>query len=126
MSTYKDFDLNFLTHPVTGDLSMKTDVRDVMQSMRTLVLTGEMERPFKPEMNGGVYALLFDLNSPGNILLIRRHIENVLDQYEPRADVHSVEVRPVESFTGVVIRVKFSLKNFNEIYSLDVALNQLR
>ena len=34
---YSDIDLNFLAHPVTGDVSKKYDVDAVKQSLKTLI-----------------------------------------------------------------------------------------
>ena len=43
-----------------------------MQAMRTLVLTSETELPLTPEVDGGVYRLLFDLSSPTTLMLIQK------------------------------------------------------
>jgi phage baseplate assembly protein W len=50
VSKYSDFDLDFVAHPVTKDITKKLNENAIAQSIRNLLLTGHYERPFKPEL----------------------------------------------------------------------------
>ena len=43
---YKDLDINFLAHPITGDVTTKTDSDAVKRAVKNIVLTNYYERPF--------------------------------------------------------------------------------
>ena len=60
---WKDLDLLFRVHPVTGDVVTRTDVEAVKRSVRNIVLTNKYERPFKPNFGTSLRELLFELNT---------------------------------------------------------------
>ena len=90
--TYKDLDLDFTRHPVTNDVIKIEDVNAVKRSVRNLVNTQFYERPFHPELGCGVRDLLFENFTPMTGIFIRRKIEEVLVNYEPRANISSIAV----------------------------------
>ena len=47
---YKDLNLIFSPHPNTKDVTKKTDIDPVKQSVKNLILTKHYERPFHPEI----------------------------------------------------------------------------
>ena len=51
---YRDLDLDFVPHPVTKDISIKTNDEAVKRSVRNLVLTNAYEKPFHPEISSDV------------------------------------------------------------------------
>ena len=57
---YKDFDLAFGKNAITGDINKKLDVNAVKQSMKNLILTELMERPFQPDLGSALAGLLFE------------------------------------------------------------------
>ena len=61
---YKDLDLDFGRNTVTNDVNKLTDVEAVKRSVRNLINTNHFERPFHPEINGNVRALLFENMTP--------------------------------------------------------------
>ena len=66
---WSDLDLDFKAHPVTKDIVTKNDVEAVKRSIRNLILTNRYERPFQPELDGGVTRhLRVQLGLPSQIL----------------------------------------------------------
>ena len=47
---YSDFDLSFLKHPNTKDITILKDLDAVKQSIKNLILTSRGERPFQPTL----------------------------------------------------------------------------
>ena len=60
---WADLDLDFTKHPITKDVVRKTNVEAVKRSVRNLVRTNRYERPFHPEIDGGVTDHLFGLST---------------------------------------------------------------
>ena len=127
---YKDLSLFFTPNPVSGDVTMVTDVQDIKRSVRNLVMTNRFEKPFHPEIASHVRDLLFEPFSPVTINLLRNRIETVLTNYEPRVTLTDVRVvdqdfRNMDN-NELNIKIFFTLKNDPEIQTVDVLLERVR
>ena len=127
---YKDLSLFFTPNPVSGDVTMVTDVQDIKRSVRNLVMTNRFEKPFHPEVASHVRDLLFEPFTPVTINLLRNRIETVLENYEPRVTLTDVEVEDPDfqmmDNNTLNVRIFFTLKNDPEIQTVDVLLERLR
>ena len=126
---YKDLSLFFTPNPVSGDVTMVTDVQDIKRSVRNLVMTNRFEKPFHPEIASHVRDLLFERFTPITFNLLRNRIETVLANYEPRVSVTDVEIDDTgESIDGneLNVRIFFTLKNDPQIQSVDILLERVR
>ena len=124
--TYKDLDLDFTRHPVTNDVVKIEDVNAVKRSVRNLVNTQFYERPFHPELGCGVRDLLFENFTPMTGIFIRRKIEEVLTNYEPRANITSIGVNEDEDRNGISIEVNFYVLNLPNPVSVTTTLKRIR
>ena len=88
---YKDFDLAFGKNAITGDINKKLDVNAVKQSMKNLILTELMERPFQPDLGSALAGLLFENATPAVYQQTRDYIQDVFDNYEPRAEFKAAD-----------------------------------
>ena len=127
---YKDFSLFFTPNPVTGDVTQVTDVQDIKRAVRNLVLTNRFDHPFHPEIASNVRDMLFEQFTPITQTLIKNRIEEVLENYEPRVSVTSVEVVD-PSFhhmdnNSLNVSINFKLKNDPNVQSVDVILERVR
>ena len=127
---YKDLSLFFTPNPVSGDVTMVTDVQDIKRSVRNLVLTNRFDHPFHPEIASHVRDLLFERFTPVTINLLRNRIETVLENYEPRVTLIDVEVEDPDfqrmDNNELNVRIFFTLKNDPSIESVDVLLERIR
>ena len=126
---YKDLSLFFTPNPVSGDVTMVTDVQDIKRSVRNLVMTNRFEKPFHPEIASHVRDLLFERFTPITFNLLRNRIETVLANYEPRVSVTNVEIDDTgEAIDGneLNVRIFFTLKNDPQIQSVDILLERVR
>lgn len=123
MAKYKDFNINFTSHPNTGDISMVSDEKAISQSMKNLILTDEYEIPFLPRQAGNIRALLFDLLDPLTAYDVKLRIKTVLENYEPRIDLLDVKVKKDDDnnglFVDIVFRAKISTQNITVQFYLD-------
>jgi len=124
--TYRDLDLDFTRHPVTNDVVKIEDVNAVKRSVRNLVNTQFYERPFHPELGCGVRDLLFENFTPMTGIFIRRKIEEVLVNYEPRANISSIAVNEDADRNGISIEVNFYVLNLPNPVSVTTTLKRIR
>ena len=126
---YRDLSLFFTPNPVSGDVTMVTDVQDIKRSVRNLVMTNRFEKPFHPEVASHVRDLLFERFTPITFNLLRNRIETVLANYEPRVSVTDVEIDDTgEAIDGneLNVRIFFTLRNDPQIQSVDILLERIR
>ena len=126
---YKDLSLFFTPNPVSGDVTMVTDVQDIKRSVRNLVMTNRFEKPFHPEIASHVRDLLFERFTPITFNLLRNRIETVLENYEPRVSVTDIEIddsgRSMDN-NELNVRIFFTLRNDPQIQSVDILLERVR
>lgn len=124
---YKDFNLSFARHPITGDIATLTDAEAVKRSVRNLVNTNFGERPFHPEIGSDIRAALFEPISPIVANLLTRHIEDVITNFEPRAELSNVTCSG-NIDTGVYeVSIEFYIVNAEEpLQVVDMFLERLR
>ena len=87
---FKDLDLDFGRNIVTNDVNTIEDVIAIKRSVKNLVQTNFYERLFHPELGCGVRQLLFENYSPLTSIYLRRKLEEVLVNYEPRISLTSI------------------------------------
>ena len=126
---YRDLSLYFTPNPVSGDVTMVTDVQDIKRSVRNLVMTNRFEKPFHPEVASHVRDLLFERFTPITFNLLRNRIETVLENYEPRVSVTDIEIEDsgqAMDNNNLNVRIFFTLKNDPQIQSVDILLERVR
>jgi phage baseplate assembly protein W len=124
--TYTDLDLDFTRHPVTNDVVKIEDVNAVKRSVRNLVNTQFYERPFHPELGCGVRDLLFENYTPMTGIFIRRKIEEVLINYEPRAKISSIAVNEQEDRNAISVEINFYVLNLPNPVTVTTTLKRIR
>ena len=89
--TFKDLNITFKPHPITGDLTVKKDEADIKQSITNLLLTIKGERFFNPELGSGLSDLLFEPLDSGTAGSINSEIASLIVKYEPRVVIRDLE-----------------------------------
>ena len=121
-----DLDLDFTRHPVTNDVVKITDVEAVKRSVKNLINTQFYERPFHPELGCGVRDMLFENYTPMTGIFMRRKIEEVLSNYEPRASLSSIQVNEQMDRNAIDIVVNFYVLNLPNPVSVTTTLQRIR
>ena len=121
-----DLDLDFKSHPSTGDISKKLNEEAIKRSVRNLVLTNTYDRPFHPEFSSGVRGLLFENITPITAQLIGNRIRDVIVAHEPRVDLIDVSVDPELDNNHYGVSILFRLKNTQREFGLDMVLQRIR
>ena len=91
---FKDISMSFQINPLSYDLITVKNETAIARSLRNLVLTNRGERFFDSNLGSRVNNLLFENLDDITASSVRSEIENVINNYEPRVELISVEVTP--------------------------------
>ena len=123
---YRDLDL-FFNKKSNKDVNKVTDIEAVKRSVRNLVLLNSYEKPFHPEIAGDVRALLFENMTPLTSAVIARKIQDVIENFEPRARLTGVQSIPNFDRNAYEVTVYFYVVNApTELVEVTQLLERLR
>ncbi len=125
---WKDLDLNFDSHPVTYDLTRVFDVESIKRSVKNLILTDYGERPFQPWIGSSIKGLLFEQMDAVTISSLRNRIEVLLENFEPRVIMESLEINDMDDNNRLTVTIRFKLINSpsGETYTLNTFLDRIK
>ena len=123
---FKDIDLDFGRNIVTNDVNKLTDVEAVKRSVRNLVLTNHYERPFHPELGCGIRQLLFENLTPMVAIQLERKVQEVLENFEPRAQINNILARPDLDRNAYELTINFYVIGATEPVTVSTFLERLR
>ena len=123
---YRDLDL-FFSKKSNKDVNKVTDVEAVKRSVRNLILLNSYEKPFHPEIAGDVRALLFENMTPLTSAVIARKVQDVIENFEPRARLTGVQAIPDFDRNAYEVTVYFYVVNApTELVEVTQLLERLR
>lgn len=125
-STYSDFDMNFIAHPVTGDLGRVRDVESIKRSMIALLMTSHYERPFHPEIGGNIRNTLFEPFGEFTEDMLKLAIVEVLQNFEERITLDNVDVEGFPDENGFRVRIDFYIENVASVNTVETFLERVR
>ena len=124
---YADLDLFFGKKTSNSDVSEVVDIQAVKRSIRNLVLTNTYEKPFHPEIASGVRGMLFENMTPLTSVILSKQIEDVINNFEPRARLISVTAIPLLDKNTYEVSIEFYVVNQpTELVDLSIMLERVR
>ena len=123
---YKDLNLDFQINTATKDIQKITDVESVKRAVRDLVNLNHYEKPFHPEIGSNLRAMLFENMTPQMNVLISRQIEELIQNYEPRARLIQVKTLPLFDRNAYAVSINFQVVNQPEPVVVETLLERLR
>jgi phage baseplate assembly protein W len=126
LKRYKDLDLNFTAHPVRKDVTKHVDEMAVINSIKNLLLTNHYEKPFRPEVGSNINKLLFENMDSITVSALRREIEQVIENFEPRVNLSLIEVIPEYEDNAFKVIMEFFIINRTEPVTIEFFLNRER
>ena len=124
---YTDLDLFFGKRSSDNDVGIVTDIQAVKRSIRNLVQLNHYEKPFHPEIASGVRDMLFELMTPVTATILARKIEDVINNFEPRARLISVNALPNLDRNEYEVSIEFYVVNQpTELVDLTIMLERVR
>ena len=125
--TYTDLDLFFGKKSPSNDVNKVANIQAVKRAVRNLVLTNHYEKPFHPEIGSGIRGILFEPMTPITANILTRKIQDVIENFEPRAKLIGVRAQPDLDRNSYEVTVEFYVINTpTELVDLTVMLERLR
>ena len=117
----------FGIHPVSKDIRKKTNVEAIKQAIKTLVLLNHYEKPFHPDIGCDVLKSMFEpFEGEFTDTMMRKHIHNVVENYEPRAVLEKIDIDVDEDQNALGITIWFTPINETVMDKIDIFLRILR
>ena len=124
---YSDLDLFFGQNNKTKDVNIVYDIQAVKRSVRNLVLLNAFDKPFHPEISSGVRGTLFELMTPVTAIILARQVQDVIENFEPRARLVGVRAFPNLDRNEYEVSIEFYVVNApTELIDLTLPLERLR
>jgi phage baseplate assembly protein W len=123
---YTDIDLDFIAHPITGDVTKKTGPDAVARSIRNLVLTNYYDRPFRSMIGSNAVKMLFENIGPLTAINLEQAISDVVTNFEPRAKLIGVKVKADPDNNGYSAKIAFYVQNRPEPFQTTLFLERVR
>jgi len=120
----RDIDLNFRPHPLTGDVSIKTDSNAVKQSVINIIKTNYYERGFNTTLGSNIIDSLFDNITELTIVTLKEAIIQTLNNHEPRVEVQDVHVTE-SGDNGIQVTIIYNELNREDDLSLTIDLKRI-
>tara|TARA_E500000305_G_C3895400_1_gene176164 strand:- start:192 stop:617 length:426 start_codon:yes stop_codon:yes gene_type:complete len=123
---FKDVDTFFDIHPVTRKLNVLTNADAVARSVKNLVLTNKGERPYQPFLGCDIRNRLFELNDIFTEEEIVESIQEVIAEYEPRAELIDVQANVRADANAADVSIKFRVVNQTSASEVNIILERIR
>ena len=123
---YSDLDLDFIRHPVTGDVVKKTGQDAVKRSVRNLILTNFYDRPFRSAIGCNAQKLLFDNANHLVAGFLKDAIVEVIRNNEPRIKLQNLKVDFDPDNNGYNVTLTYIILNKLEPSTVSIFLERLR
>ncbi|BCL29568.1 GPW/gp25 family protein [Streptomyces aurantiacus] len=103
----------------TGGIALVSGEREVEEAIQLVMATVPGERPMRPEFGCAIHDMVFAPINEETAGRIQHEVYTSLDRWEPRIEVHEVEVTAGDDATGVLyIDVRYSIRGTNNPRSL--------
>jgi len=123
---FSDIDFDFGINVATKDIDKVNDEAAIKQSIQSLIRTINYERKFHPEIGCQITSLLFDNFDPKILGIMKQTIQNVINQFEPRARLISVEITDASDRNDIQVSVQFRITNVNLPVTVSTTLQRAR
>jgi phage baseplate assembly protein W len=123
--SFCDISMDFIPHPLTGDIANLYDSSAINQSLNNLLLMGKHENAFEDYRVGSrVKGLLFELYDSGLDIEIQQEIFATLVDYEPRIYIDDIKVKGISDKHSIEISIFYHIKSFNKIQQYNITLDR--
>lgn len=123
---YRDINLAFEKHPLTGDVVSATDVEAIKKSLRNLVMTDLYDVPFNPEKGTSLNGSLFENFTPITTEFLKTKIKEMIDLYEPRIQVQKIVIFQKEDQNALEVTIHFKILDLNRFEDITIFVERTR
>lgn len=123
---YADLDLKFRVNPSSRDVRPVKDLSAIKNSVRNLILTNRLERPFQPEIGCNLTKLLFEPADPITISLIKEDIINTIENYEPRVSLSNIQIEDYADRNAYFVSIEFRVVSLDSEAQIEFYLERVK
>lgn len=123
---YRDINLAFEKHPLTGDVVSATDVEAIKKSLRNLVMTDLYDVPFNPEKGTSLNGSLFENFTPITTEFLKTKINEMIDLYEPRIQVQKIVIFQKDDQNTLEVSIYFKILDLNRFEDITIFVERTR
>ncbi|WP_405464881.1 GPW/gp25 family protein [Streptomyces jietaisiensis] len=102
----------------TGGIALVSGEREIEEAIRLILATAPGERPMRPEYGCAIHDLVFSPINEATAGRVQHEVHASLDRWEPRIEVHEVDVTAGPDEGMLVIDVRYSIRGTNNPRSL--------
>lgn len=104
-----------------GEILLSSEEEKIAEAIHIILCTAPGERLMRPDFGCGIFNYVFAPNNVRTAGLIRFHVEEALNRWEPRIDLEDVQVQPDPGDPAVILisityRVKSTDSRYNMVY----------
>ncbi len=120
---YSDFNISFLSHPLTGDLGILYDEDSINQSLKNIVFTNKHERPYDDyDISSNIQNYLFELNNSAFLNKeARDSLYTTIQNYEPRINIIDIIVTSTDKHS-IKVDLYYKIRKTDKISKFDFTL----
>jgi phage baseplate assembly protein W len=119
---YKDLSLDFIPHPVSGDVRPIVNEVAIRRSILNLVMSKKGSKPFNPEYGCDIHNYLFGYEPGFTEYNISDVIKKTIAKFEARVTVTNVDVRFEEN--DLYLNIGYIIKNLNKTSSVETLITR--
>src|SRR5690349_20439800 len=86
-----------------GNLRTSRGVEEIEEAIRLILGTAPGERRMRPEFGCNLHEVVFAPMDITTMTMIRYHVTEALDRWEPRIELHDVQVEPSKDIDGCLL-----------------------
>jgi phage baseplate assembly protein W len=104
---------------VTGSVALVRGEQEIEEAIRIILSTTPGERPMRPDFGCAIHDYVFAPADAATAGQIAYEVRSALEQWEPRIDLHDVQVSFDEIDTGTLnIEIRYSIRGRNDTRNL--------
>ena len=123
---FTDIDFGFARHPISNDITRKSDVEAIKISLKNLIRATFYERLFNSSIGSSVYRLLFEPMSPIVSVMMKRAIEQTITNFEPRVALQNVIVTTQYDNNSFSVDIEYTILGTQSMQLFSMILERSR
>ena len=124
---WRDIDVRFVPHPVTGDVTTVSGDDAIKQHLRLLVHLLPGEVLMRPDIEGGVTRFLFEVASSDLVeRTVKKQVATMIKELETRIDLVDVQVSFSEDENDLQVGFVYKNKNDSRVVEYETFIKRIR
>lgn len=120
-----DLDLSFKTHPLTGDLAIKTESSAIRQSLINIIRTNYYDRGMNVNFGTNIESALFENITYLTAVTIKTNIMNAIKNYE--YDIDLIDVQVIDNGDNDIdVKVYYTELNRPNVLNVVIPMTRIR